>query len=470
MAGFRSLDEEVTDVELPLEGAIPQWLDGTLLRNGPGSFEVDGERVGHWFDGLAMLRRYRVTDGAVRYSNRFLRSEAYADARDGHLTGQFGTGDGPVGRVLETVRNLGPPEPTDNANVHVARICGEPVALTEVPRWVGFDATTLETGEELVFADDLDLDMTTAHLTADPHRDELVGFGASFGRKHEYVVYRIGCGQPPSARSNPGAPGRERIATIPTETPAYIHDCGLTAERVVLVETPLRISIRRALSPFTEGFQDMLSWQSDCDTRFIVVDRETGTREEWTTGGFFTFHVVNAFEDGEELVVDLVAFDDAGIVDALSFDSLAGADFDDVPPGRLDRYRLGPDGVSRERFYRAGMELPVVARPVRTREHRYVYAQATGRAGANGLVKVDTRTGESREWWSDGTYLEEPRIVQRPGAEAEDDGIVLAPAIDATGERSILLVFDATDLSELARAVLPHQLPFGFHGRFFPTA
>ena len=120
MPGFRSLDQEVTDYRLPVEGSIPDWLDGTLVRNGPGKFEAGEKRFNHWFDGLAMLRRYSFADGEVRLTNRFLRTEAYERARSGELAGQFGTGESGWRKVLAWLRNLGPPTPTDNANVHVA--------------------------------------------------------------------------------------------------------------------------------------------------------------------------------------------------------------------------------------------------------------------------------------------------------------------------------------------------------------
>ena len=38
--------------------------------------------------------------------------------------------------------------------------------------------------------------------------------------------------------------------------------------------------------------------------------------------------------------------------------------------------------------------------------------------------------------------------------------------LDASAGRSFLLVLDASDLSELARAEAPHHIPFGFHGQF----
>ena len=65
-----------------------------------------------------------------------------------------------------------------------------------------------------------------------------------------------------------------------------------------------------------------------------------------------------------------------------------------------------------------------------------------------------------------GHYPGEPVFVSRPGAEAEDDGVLLSVVLDAAAERSYLLILDAADLSELARAEAPHHIPFSFHGQF----
>lgn len=161
-------------------------------------------------------------------------------------------------------------------------------------------------------------------------------------------------------------------------------------------------------------------------------------------------------------------------MEALSFDALSGDAFDQAPDGRLVRYRLSLDGDDgdRSRRYDGGLALPTVPRDVRGRQYRYIYGQATDRRDANGLVKVDLERNSAQEWWERGLYVEEPRTVQHPDAdaeaEAEDDGVVLAPALDADRERSLLLVFDAETLTERARAPLPHAVPFGFHGRYFP--
>src|SRR4051794_38879994 len=78
--GFASLEQETTVAELPVEGRLPEWLAGTLLRTGPAKVEGGGRGYRHWFDGLAMLYRFSFADGRVGYANRFLQSRAYRAA------------------------------------------------------------------------------------------------------------------------------------------------------------------------------------------------------------------------------------------------------------------------------------------------------------------------------------------------------------------------------------------------------
>ncbi|AXR77160.1 Lignostilbene-alpha,beta-dioxygenase or related enzyme [Natrarchaeobaculum sulfurireducens] len=468
LAGFRSLEAEVTDHRLPTSGSVPEWLSGALIRNGPGRFESGDDRVSHWFDGLAMLRRYAFDDGTIRYTNRFLRTEAHAAARDGSLEGQFGTDVGFARRLAAWVQARGPPTPTDNASVHVARLGDHYVALTEAPRRVAFDPVTLETHGEFRWRDDLPEHLATAHLTVDPTSGETIGYATTFGRNPQYHVYRI----------ENGTATRELIASVPAIGPGYVHDCSVTPNYVVLVETPLRIAIWRALTPWgDDGLLDALVYDHDRPVRFVVIDRDTGDLvAEPRTDPFFTFHHANAFEDDDTLVLDLVAFPDGDVVDGLTLEALSQDGFDAAPDGRLRRFRIDPhasdDRVVREQAtrYPGGLEFPTVAPSARSRPYRFLYGQTTDRRGANGLVKLDLETGTATEWWKSGWYVEEPRFVPRPGGAAEDDGVVLATAIDVEAAQSLVLVFDAETLSERARATLPHVAPFGFHGRFFPDA
>lgn len=459
-AGFQSVGSEYETVELPVEGTVPDWLSGTLIRNGPGSFTVGETRLNHWFDGLAMLQKYEFDAGSVRYSNRFLRTESYADAADGTLTGQFATDEDGLSKVLNWVRNIGPPDPTDNANVHIARLDGKFVALTEVPNWVRFDPETLATAGKFRFADSFTCHMISAHLVHDNHRGEHIGHALEFGRTHRYHLFRI----PDGTRR------RELITTIPAAgKPAYVHSLGVSQRHIILVETPLRIDLKRTLSPFHEGFFDLLRWEDNRETELTIVERDTGEIvRRHAVEPFFTFHTINTYDTEDGVVIDLISFEDESIVNSLSLDALESEGFNGTIPGRAVRFYLPFSGTpTRKRLFPGGVELPTVPDERMTHPYRYAYAQATDRQGANGVVKIDTERGQSVERWEDGLYIEEPIPVIRPDATAEDDGVVLATALDVNAEQSLLFVFDAKTLTERARVTLPQHNPFGFHGRFF---
>src|SRR4051812_26328495 len=87
-AGFADLDEEVSLDSVPVTGALPDWLTGSLVRVTPAKFDTGAERIAHWFDGLAMLHRLGFADGRVSYANRFLRGDSYDRAERGERIGQ----------------------------------------------------------------------------------------------------------------------------------------------------------------------------------------------------------------------------------------------------------------------------------------------------------------------------------------------------------------------------------------------
>lgn len=44
-------------------GLLPDWLEGTLIRNGPGLFSVGETSYNHWFDGMALLHSFSIKNG-----------------------------------------------------------------------------------------------------------------------------------------------------------------------------------------------------------------------------------------------------------------------------------------------------------------------------------------------------------------------------------------------------------------------
>ena len=487
--GFHSLEEEVA-ASVAVEGDLPDWLTGSLLRNGPGAFAFPaGSAVDHWFDGLAMVYRFTFDPGnrarstdvangtdAVHYRNRFLRTDAYRAARAGEFEGGFATGETTLRERLATFLS----EPYDNTNIVVERVGGDYLALTESPRWVELDPNTLETAGHVRYDGGAPTgQLACAHMKRDPATGVLVNVETAFGRTSEYHVHAM------------TAPDERRhVGSVGTDEPAYMHSFALTPRYVVLTEFPLRLDPLRFLRPGRQApFIEQFEWQPERGTRIVVLDRTTGeVVAEPVTDPVFGFHHVNAFErnGGREVVFDLETVPDAASIDSLYLDSLRAGELDAIA-GRLERftvtlgggagtsgtgrYRPGEATVRREMLFEDGTALPTTSPAQWLCEHRYVYAMRMDQPvteWARGVMKHDTRTDRTTEFTDGADYFGEPIFVPDPTGEREDDGVVLTVGLDAAADRSRLFVLDGETLDERARATLPHPVPFDFHGRYFP--
>jgi beta,beta-carotene 9',10'-dioxygenase len=478
--GIRSLDQEVQVASLPVQGTLPPWLRGTLIRNGPARFEVGGRSYNHWFDGLAMLHAFTVEDGTVSYANRFLESRSRREAvESGRIRrSEFATDPcvSLFGRVMATFR----PPVTDNANINVIRLGGGFAALTETPLPIRFDPGTLETLGVVDFQDDLKGVLTTAHPQVDPVSGVLYNYLTAFGLSSTYHLYRL----------DPGSLTRELVASLEVDRPAYMHSFAMTERHLVLAEFPLVVNPVELLfsgKPFIRNYR----WEPQRGTRFQLFDRDTGRHLGCCTGPpLFAFHHINAFveevEGREEVVLDLAGYEDPAIIDTLFLERLREGS-GELITARPWRFRLDPGQgtATREVLATGSVELPRINEGRTGRSYRYVWGVGNRVPGhfTDQLVKLDVGTGEALTWYVEGCFPGEPVFVPRPpeagaaspadmdpggeeGEPAEDDGILLSVVLDARQESSFLLVLDAATLKELARAEAPHAMPLGFHGMF----
>lgn len=472
--GFESVTEELT-ADLRVEGRLPAWLTGTFVRNGPGLFEGGDREVAHWFDGPALLRGFEFRPGGrgggddreagrVRYRNRFLRTDAYEAVREGRVAAA-GFAESADRGLLERLRDL-VPEPTDNANADVARLGGEHVALTESPRAIRYDPGTLATRGELTWEDDLPAGHTTPHYRPEPDGEGHVGYLTEFLPRSSYRLFRV----------PPDEPRREQFARVPVDEPAYMHSLAVADRFAVLVEPPFLIPPRRVLTG-SGSLIDRYEWRPQRGTRFLVVDRRTGAVVcEPTTAPFVVFHHANAYREGDDLVLDLVAFDSPAVFRGMYLEELRASD--GGGGGELRRYRVPLSGATPTwETLATGVSMPTVDDRRTGRRYRHVYCQRTdGDGPADEVVRVDVERGEITAWES-AAYVSEPVFVPREGGDptpaagdppATPDGAVLVEVLDPDRRRSGVVVLDAADMTELGRAWAPHHLPFGFHGSYVP--
>ena len=106
--------------------------------------------------------------------------------------------------------------------------------------------------------------------------------------------------------------------------------------------------------------------------------------------------------------------------------------------------------------------------------HRQVspsgHSNSFGPGGA--VVKMDSETAAADSsvmvWSSPTVFPSEPVFVARPGATAEDDGVLLFLGHDMARRESLLCVLDAQSMQELARVYCGSRCCVSFHGQWIP--
>jgi len=458
--GLETLESEVELDSLAVEGEIPEWLSGSLLRNGPAKFEVGERQLASWLDGYSMLHRFSFGGGSVSYANRFLRSKSYRAAEEGRIP-YMGFATDPCRSIFKRAASLFRPRITDNCNVSLTRLGDEYVAMTETPLPIAFDPETLET---LGVSFKPPGGHATAHPHHDPERDELIAYATHFGPRCEYRIF-----------AQRDRRTQRQIGSMPVREPSYMHSFAMTERYAVLVAFPFVVNPLQLLTG-AGSFIENYRWKPELGTQVIVFDREDGTlRGVYEAEPCFAFHHVNAFERGGELVLDMAAYESAEVIDSLFLGHLRDPEGPIAPSAQLLRYRIDLDRgrVAEEALADRHLELPRIDYGERNgRPYRYVYGVGAPGPGEeydflDRLVKIDVTTGAREEWREPGAYPGEPVFVPAPRSDrAEDDGVLLSVVFDARGT-SYLLVLDAAGLEELGRARVPHRIPFGFHGEYF---
>lgn len=457
------LQIELEKVPLKIKGVIPSWLRGSLIRNGPINVRIEGKSNQHWFDGLAMLHAFSIQDGKVVYSNKFLRTGAHQKVFEERTLDYGGFAQDPCRTLFKRLITLFQSEEgkeLHNANVNVAKLALSFVAMTETPLPVQFDPETLETLGVFHYEDSLPKERCweSAHPHSDPESLEIINYLTKFGRQSYYTLYRI----------KPKSAAREIIAEIPVDEPSYMHSFAITERYLILSEFPFVVN-PMDLMIRSQAFIKNYAWKPERGSRFIVVDRKSGTVvRTFSTGPFFSFHHANAYEEGDQIHIDLVTYEDAGIItgSSLNVDSKR-----EDHPTKLERFtlHLNKGTITRDAIFSHPHEFPRINDHYEGRSYRFVFATGSDEKGEV-LYKIDTKSREAKIWQEQNTSPGEPVFVPRPEAKAEDDGILLAVVIDKLKRSSFLLVLDGQTFEEIGRAEAPHLIPEGLHGRYFPKS
>ncbi len=357
---------------------------------------------------------------------------------------------------MDTTAPSGPTEPVDGpANTHVIRHGGSTLALVEsgLPHAVSDD---LDRARVHDFDGSLSSPMT-AHPKVDPSTGELLFFG--------YDVFG-----PPFLRYHVAAPTGELVRTEAIDIPraTMMHDFGVTATRAVFLDLPILFDLDLAAGGQPLPFR----WVPEAGARIGVMPRSGGNGDiRWIgVDPVYVFHVLNAYDDGDTVIMDVIRYDSA-------FDTEPGRPISSVLPS-LARWTidLAAGRIAERRLDDVPVEFPRIDDAVTGLPHRYGYCVRLGDQPDDpsqvGLVQYDLTRDESTRF-EPGQYRfpGEPVFVRAADGNGEGEGWVLSVVYDASTERSDLVILDATSFAGPPVAVvhLPDRVPFGFHGSWVPV-
>ncbi|KAJ8721669.1 hypothetical protein PYW07_002444 [Mythimna separata] len=490
---LRSCEEEV---EEPLEGRMtgefPPWLRGTLLRNGPGSLKVGDQRFDHLFDSSALLHRFAMDDGHVTYQCRFLRTNTLKKNRAANriVVSEFGTKSAPdpCHSIFDRVAAIFNPAEhmSDNAMISVYPFGDEVYAFTEGPIIHRVDTVTLDTLERKNMTTCVALVNHTSHPHVMPNGDVYnVGMSVVKGRI-QHVVAKF-----PFTEKGDMFKSARIVASVKprwTLNPSYMHTFGITENYFIIVEQPLSVSMTGLMRGLitNDKLCSSLQWNPDYETHIVLLSRSTGREvKRFRTEPLFYLHIINAFEQDGRLVVDLCAYKDAKVIDAMYVHAIesmqSNADYAQWFRARPKRLEVSLDApnltkLEAKTIADIGCETPRIHYDLYNgKPYRYFYAISSDVDAENPgtVIKVDTKTGESKTWCNLNCYPSEPIFVPTPNAKDEDDGVLLSVLVwggDVT-QTVAMLVLDAKTMCELARATFdtPSPAPKCLHGWFLPT-
>ncbi len=467
---FAPVQEETTAFDLPVEGSIPDHLDGRYLRIGPNPLgEVDPASY-HWFMGNGMVHGVRLRDGRAEwYRNRWIRN-------------------------AETARALGePPRPGPvfgadfPPNTNVIGHAGRTFALVEG------GSRPYELTDELDTVGPSDFDGTlecgyTAHPKRDPATGELhaMSYFWGWGNKVQYTVL--------------DRAGRvRRSVDVEVSGSPMMHDFSLTERYVVIYDlpvvfdldfvagqapAPMRGPVRTLARRFVgrhalpnrissaltgsggSGVNGMLpyKWDPDYPPRVGVLARDgaAGDIRWFDVEPCYVYHPMNAYEDGDRLVLDVVRHPSTFRTDRSG---------PNEGPPTLDRWTvdLAAGKVTEERIDDCPQEFPRVDERLVGKRHRFGYCVGGYvRPGLGGCVfKHDLVSGATQTATFPDATAGEFVFVPSSEAAAEDSGVLMGFVQRAGGSDLVLL--DAGSLDTVALVRLPARVPAGFHGNWVPA-
>ncbi len=277
---------------------------------------------------------------------------------------------------------------------------------------------------------------------------------------------------------------REVIARIRRDGIPYMHSFAVSGRYAIVFAHPATIDVWRMLAGGTP--LDSLQWHPERPTDVYVIHLKSRDiiRLQVPPPVRFNMHVVNSYEVGDRIYVDVSTYPDLGFIQSLELATIRDQIKRQTIPvdALLTRYVINmksavihterfPDTRGAEAVNR--MDLPVINPSFLYKPYCYSFGlalRADGKETASTAItkKNVCQPADDKVWTRENHFMSEPWFQPRPWATAEDDGVVLSLVLDGVRRKSYIVMLDGRTLKPISHGYLPTFVPFNIHGKLFP--
>lgn len=456
-----------SDASLKLQGILPSWLVGTFYFSGPSHQEhtiVQKDR--HLFDGFTQIHSIAIQDQQILYKNRYVENDAYVRFEKTGKLHLEGFGQTYYRSWPKKLFSLLLPELKNNT------IPNTSFALSE------FYGNVLTQGHlGLIVHDRKTLDIVTTvtndqkysyevpYIYHDPFDNHYIGLQVAYkNKKYGEVVY--------SLYTLDETFQLKKLSEISGNELRYMHTFCVTQNYIVLILCPL-IAKTNNLALGMKAFIKNFAWMPEKSTEFLVIDKKTGKLiKKYSIGSFFCLYQINAFEENENIILDLATYHDAEILTNYYVNKLK---VEHQPSAMVTRYVLSNhDIVWSEIINRQPIDYVTCNPHCIGKKYRYVYASEFNPAHTtrnyNYISKIDILTYAVIRWYETHSYPSEPIFISQRDESVEDQGIVVSLVYNSEKNRSFLLFLNAQNMKEIARINFAISLPHPLRGIYISNS
>lgn len=137
------------------------------------------------------------------------------------------------------------------------------------------------------------------------------------------------------------------LATIPSSYKtcfSYTHSFAITEKYIIFLEQPLLVNGFKlaTCTPKGKALNECLEWHPNEPTRFHVIEKSTGNhyKLKYQSDALYHWHTINAYEDGDHIVLDVVAYDDASVIEKYFLTRMRANEWDNSCPPVPRRFVL----------------------------------------------------------------------------------------------------------------------------------